>query len=142
MSHEDFSRDDPPEIGSDRGFGLTVGGILLVIGSVRSFLSYGLGAIEISLISVGGFLAICAVIAPNLLSPLNAAWAKFGVLLSKIVTPVVMALIFYTTVTPTGLIMRIAGKDLLKIRKETKADSYWIVRDPPGPAPETMKNQF
>jgi hypothetical protein len=53
-----------------------------------------------------------------------------------------MALLFYGTVLPTGLVMRTLGKDLLRLKREPAADSYWIVRQPPGPAPESMKDQF
>jgi len=51
-------------------------------------------------------------------------------------------LVFFGTVLPTGLIMRLMGKDLLRLKREPEADSYWIRRRPPGPAPETMKDQF
>ena len=69
-------------------------------------------------------------------------WLKFGLLLHKIVNPVIMALLFYGTVLPTGLIARAMGKDLLRLKREPDAESYWIVRTPAGPAPETMKDQF
>ena len=61
---------------------------------------------------------------------------------TSIVNPIVMGLLFYGTVLPTGLVMRALGKDLLRLKREPDADSYWIVRAPPGPAPETMKDQF
>jgi hypothetical protein len=53
-----------------------------------------------------------------------------------------MALVFYGTVLPTGLVMRLLGKDLLRLNRQPDTDSYWIVRAPPGPSPETMKDQF
>ena len=53
-----------------------------------------------------------------------------------------MGLLFYLVVTPTGLVMRMLGKDLLRLRFDPQAKSYWIERRPPGPAPETMKDQF
>jgi hypothetical protein len=83
-----------------------------------------------------------ALVRPALLNPLNRAWLKFGLLLHKIVNPLVMALIFYGTVWPTGLVMRMLGKDLLRLKRQPEATSYWIIRQPPGPAPETMKDQF
>jgi len=142
MSHEEFNREKPLETGSDRGFGLTVGGILMAIGAVRIGLSQELGNLEMALLAVGSSLVVLALVAPGLLSSLNKAWMRLGLLLSKIVTPIVMGLIYYTTVTPIGLIFRALGKDLLNIRKDPRAKSYWVVRDPPGPEPETMKNQF
>ena len=60
----------------------------------------------------------------------------------SVVTPVVMILLFYLTVTPTAILMRLFGKDPLRLRFDRAAKSYWIERVPPGPAPETMRNQF
>jgi hypothetical protein len=76
------------------------------------------------------------------LRPLNRAWLKLGLLLSKIVSPVVMMVLFYATVTPVGVLMRWAGKDPLRLRRDAAATSYWIPREPPGPAPNSMKQQF
>ena len=64
----------------------------------------------------------------RLLSPLNFAWIKFGNLLGKIVAPIVMGVVYFFVVTPTGLLMRLAGKDLLKT-KFTDNNSYWIKRE-------------
>ena len=63
-------------------------------------------------------------------------------LLYKIVNPVVLGLLFYVTVTPIALLMRVLGKDPLRLRRDSDAASYWIDRTPPGPVPESMKNQF
>jgi hypothetical protein len=79
---------------------------------------------------------------PSALRPFNLIWFKFGLLLHAVVNPVVMGLLFYSAAMPTGLIMRAMGKDMLRLRHEPEADSYWIVRQPPGPAPESMKDQF
>ena len=83
-----------------------------------------------------------ALVRPALLAPLNRLWLRLGLFLHKIITPVVMALIFFTTVLPTGLVMRALGKDPLRLRRDPAAASYWIARNPSGLAPETMKNQF
>ena len=72
-------------------------------------------------------------------SDLDAFWAVF---LSRIVNPIVLGIVFYAIVTPTGIVMRAMGKDLLRSRFESKISSYWISRDPAGPTPESMKNQF
>jgi len=77
--------------------------------------------------------------APKMLTIPNKLWFKFGILIGHVVTPILMALIYFLAVLPTGLIMRILGKDLLKTRLDKKAESYWIIRDEKmGP----MKNQF
>ena len=64
---------------------------------------------------------------PKSLEPLNKTWIKFGELLGRVISPVVMAIIFFAIVTPTGLLMRLMGKDLLKL-KSSKNNSYWIKR--------------
>jgi hypothetical protein len=78
---------------------------------------------------------------PSALRPLNIVWMKFGLLLHKIVNPVVMGLLFFGTIWPTGLVMRLRGRDLLRLKREPSANSYWIARTP-GPEPQTMKDQF
>ena len=92
-----------------------------------------------------GIAVIFAVIAqswPVALAPLNLVWLKLGLLLHKIVSPVVLGLLFYTTVLPIGLVMRAFGKDPLRLRRDSAAESYWIVRNPPGPSSESMSQQF
>ena len=74
----------------------------------------------------------------QILTPLNILWFKFGMLLGKVVSPIIMGLVFFLVVTPTGIIMRLLNKDLLNLKKN-KTNSYWINR------PKTkseMKNQF
>jgi hypothetical protein len=63
-------------------------------------------------------------------------------LLHHIVSPVALALVFYLAIMPTGLVMRLFGKDFLRLKRDPQAKSYWIERTPPGPAPDSMKNQF
>ena len=66
-------------------------------------------------------------------------WFQFGLLLGKIVTPIIMLLVFFLTVLPTGLIMRLLGKDLLNQKIDRSSPSYWIKRDDPA---GSMRNQF
>ena len=74
----------------------------------------------------------------NLLLPLNKIWFKFGLLLGRVVSPLIMSIIFFLVVTPTAYIMRIVGKDLLNLKFNTKK-SYWIEKKEPK---SKMKNQF
>ncbi len=78
----------------------------------------------------------------GVLAPLNRAWARLGLVLHRLTNPLVMAVIFYLAVTPTALVLRLFGKDPLRRRFEPEAESYWIERRPPGPAPESMRHQF
>ena len=144
--HEDFSRTEEVKGGSDRGFGLTVGGILLAIAAVRAGLHLWDGSapgwVEGILAGIGWVLVVFGLAAPARLAPLNRAWTRLGLILFKVVNPVVLGLIYLTTVVPTGLTMRLLGRDLLSLKFDRQAASYWVVREPPGPAPETMIHQF
>jgi hypothetical protein len=93
-----------------------------------------------------GAIALCfaagALVAPRLLKPLNRLWYKFGMMLHAVINPVVMGILFFVAIWPTSLVFRLRRKDLLRLKLEPENDSYWIIRQPPGPAPETMKDQF
>jgi hypothetical protein len=144
--HEDFSRKEEVKGSSDRAFGLTVGGILLAIAAVRSGLHLWDGTppgwFEGLLAGAGLLLVLFGFAAPARLAPLNRAWTGLGLILFKVVNPVVLGLIYLTAIVPIGLLMRLMRRDLLHLRFEREAASYWVVRDPPGPAPETMIHQF
>jgi len=139
--HEDLARADDVKGGSDRAFGLTVGGILLAIVLYR-VVFHGAGWITTGLGAIGVLLVLFGVVAPARLAPLNRAWMKLGLLLSKVVNPLVLGLIYVTTIVPIGLIRRAIRRDPLGIDFDPSASTYWVRREPPGPAPETMKNQF
>ena len=81
---------------------------------------------------------ILGILNSNILSPLNKAWFKFGLFLGKIVSPIVMGIVFFAVVTPIALILKIMGKDLLNLKK-SKINSYWITKTGPK---SKMKNQF
>ena len=144
--HEDFSRKEEVKGSSDRGFGLTVGGILLAIAVVRTLAALwdgtAAGWLELALGGIGVALVGFGLVAPARLAPLNRAWTKLGLILFKVVNPVVLGLIYLTTIVPIGLLMRATGRDLLRLKFDRQAKSYWVVREPPGPAPETMIQQF
>jgi len=93
-------------------------------------------------LAIAVLFAAGAMFAPNLLKPLNLLWFKFGLLLHRVINPAVMALLYYVSVVPTALIMRALGNDMLGLKLDRNATTYWIPRQPPGPAPETMKDQF
>jgi hypothetical protein len=141
-THEDFRRAEEVKGSSDRGFGLTVGGILLLIAAVRVWLHAGYGSIELALGAVGLCLVVLALVRAQSLAGLNRAWTKLGLLLFKVVNPVVLGLIYLTTIVPIGLIMRAFGHDPLRLKSDPQAPTYWVKREPPGPAPETMIHQF
>ena len=80
---------------------------------------------------------ILGILNSNLLKPLNIIWFKFGIFLGSIVSPLVMGLVFFIVVTPTGFIMRFFGKDLLKLKKN-KNNTYWVEKN----YKSNMKDQF
>lgn len=138
-AHERLSADKEVKLGSDRSFGLVFTVVFAVIGAFP--LIHGLPPRVWALGIAAGFLLV-SLVRPRSLRPLNLLWFKFGLLLHGIVNPVIMGLLFFVTVTPMALALRLLGKDPLKRRLEPAATSYWIIRQPPGPAPESMKNQF
>jgi hypothetical protein len=138
-THEVFSRDEAIVPGSDRSFGLVMAAALAAVTLLNAWHA---GRLWPWTGGLAALLLAAALLRPSVLHPLNLIWLKFGLLLHGVVNPVVMALLFYGTVWPTGLVMRMMGKDLLRLKREPDADSYWIVRQPRGPSPETMKDQF
>ena len=138
-THEAFERDETIAVGSDRSFGLVMAGAFAVVTALNAWHAGRVWPWTAALVVI--FL-IAALLRPSVLNPLNRLWLKFGLLLHRVVNPVIMALLFYGTVWPTGLVARAMGKDLLRLKREPDAASYWIVRAPPGPTPESMKDQF
>ncbi len=138
-THESFDREEEIKGSSDRSFGLVftvffsiIGGIKLWVGS-SWFWPWFVAA---------GLILFLALVKPRVLAPANRLWLRFGLLLHRIVNPIVMGLLFFATVTPIGLMLRLFGKDLLHLRRDGSARTYWIDRKPPGPSPDSMINQF
>jgi hypothetical protein len=92
--------------------------------------------------AAAALMVVLALLVPVALAPFNRLWYRFGMLLSRVVQPVVLGLLFFVTVTPLALIMRATGKDPLRLRFRQNQDSYWIARDPPGPPGSSLKRQF
>ncbi len=138
-THERLSEDEVVKGSSDRSFGLVFTAVFTLIG-LWPLLS-GEGVRWWSL-AVALIFAALAIARPSALAPLNRLWTRFGLMLNRIVSPLVMGLLFYLIITPFALIMRAVGKDPLRLEFDPGAESYWIEREPPGPAPESIKNQF
>jgi hypothetical protein len=137
--HEDFSREEHVKGSSDKGFGQVFAGFFVLM----SGLSWWRGHTAWHwALPVAAVFLILAYTYPKALSPLNWAWMKLGLLIYKVMNPLVLGLLFFVTIMPIGLIMRAFGKDFLRLRLDRNAPSYWIHREPPGPEPQSMKNQF
>ena len=128
------------EIGSNKSFGLVFAAVFAII-AFWPLVFHGNSPRIWALIIAAVFLAL-TFLAPQILTPLNRLWFKFGLLLSKIITPIVMGLIFFVTVVPIGLIRRIRNPDPLNQKFDPDADSYWIQRDPEMDKQTSMRKQF
>ena len=126
---------DDPKISSNRSFGI----IFFIVFSLIALypLIYN-GEIRIWSLIISLIFLILGLINSRILTPLNKLWFKFGILLGKIVSPIIMGIIFFLVVTPIGFIMRILGKDLLNLKFNANK-SYWIEKTGPK---SKMKNQF
>ena len=123
------------KIGSNKSFGIVFFILFLFIG-LHPILNNN--SIRLWSIVIAALFLILGIFNSKLLSPLNKIWYKFGILLSKLISPLIIGLIFFFVVTPTGLLMRIIGKDLLNL-KFNKKKSYWINKSDLN---DNMKNQY
>ena len=126
---------DNIKIGSNRSFGIVFFIVFLLIAlyPLINEENFRLWSLVISLIFL-----VLGLINSQILTPLNKLWFKFGILLGKIVSPIIMGIIFFFVVTPIGFIMRAIGKDLINL-KYNNNKSYWIEKTGPE---SKMKNQF
>jgi len=139
LVHERLAGEETVHGSSDRAFGLVLAGALGVV--ALGPLLRG-GHVRWSWLAASIAVAAVGLVHPGALAPANRLWLKLGLLLHAAINPVVLGLLFYTTVTPMGLAMRLFGKDPLRLRLDREAGSYWIPRRPPGPSPDTMRRQF
>ena len=126
---------DDVKISSNRNFGIVFFVVFLLIALYP--LTYG-GEVRIWSLIISIIFLILGLLNSKILAPLNKIWFKFGILLGRIVSPLIMGIIFFLVVTPIGFIMRLLGKDLLNL-KYNKNKSYWIEKKDPK---SKMKNQF
>ena len=120
---------------SNKSFGIVFAAFFLII----SFWPMLNGSeIRIWSLIIAVIFFILGLINSKILTPLNRLWFKFGLMLGKIVSPIVLGIVFFLVVTPTGIIMRLIGKDSLNLKKKNY-ESYWIEKDNEN---NTMKNQF
>ncbi len=120
---------------NNKSFGIVFFIVFFLIGIYPLFNEHN---IRIWSILISLVFLILGLLNSKILTPLNKLWFKFGLLLGKIISPLIMGIIFFLVVTPIGLFMRMLGKDLLNLKKNSN-NSYWIEKtDPKG----KMKNQF
>ena len=126
---------DDIKVSSNRSFGIVFFIVFLLI-ALYPLINQGEFRLWSLIISFIFF--ILGILNSKILTPLNKLWFKFGIFLGKIVSPIIMGIIFFFVVTPTGVLMRIFGKDILNL-KYNNNKSYWIEKTGPK---SKMKNQF
>ena len=139
VTHEDFGREQEIRGSSDRQFGVVFTLFFLAVGlwPLKSHMPIRTWALIVS----ATFLLV-TLVRPVWLHPLNRLWMQLGLLLGRIVNPIVTGLLFFLVFAPVGVVLRLLGRDLLRLRPRPEASTYWIPRQPPGPPPETMVNQY
>ena len=127
------------ETSTDRSFGLVFAAVFALLAAYLA----GRGRVWwwVPLGASVAFLTL-ALVRPSLLSRLNWAWTKLGLLIGAIMAPIVMAVIFFAVVTPMGLFARMFGKDPLRLRREPVAGTYWLMRHDLSTTPLSLRNQF
>lgn len=124
------------KISSNKSFGIVFFAFFII---VSVWLFFKNGEFIIWPIIVAVVFLILGLTNSKLLTPLNKAWNQFGILLGNFIAPIVMGIIFFLVVTPTGLVVRVMGKDLLRLKKNKDKKTYWIHKDD---YKTSMKNQF
>jgi hypothetical protein len=137
--HETFSSTHHIGPSSDRAFGLvlTCAFALLALWPLlqhRPLRSWAL--------AVSGAALIATSMRPAVLHPLNRIWTRFGAVLNRVISPAIMAIVFFFVFAPLAYLMRFRGKDPLRLRFDSECESYWLERQVPRPSPDTMRNQF
>ena len=126
---------DDIKIGSNRSFGIVFFVVFLLIAFYPLINSQDL---RLWSLIVSFIFLVLGLLNSKVLTPLNKLWFKFGILLGKVIAPLIMGIIFFLVVTPIGFLMRLFGKDVLNL-KYNKNKSYWIEKKGPK---SKMKNQF
>ena len=127
---------DEIKLGSNRSFGIVFFIVFLLI---ATYPLINQGNLRIWSLIISFLFLILGLLNSKILTPLNKLWFKFGLFLGKIISPIIMGIIFFVVVTPIGVIMRLIGKDVLNLKLNKKEGSYWIEKEGPK---SKMKNQF
>lgn len=137
--HENLRREEDIKASSPRGFGITFAVVFAVVALWPLLRGE---TVRIWAVVASGAFALAALVVPNLLEQPSRLWHKFGLILHRIMSPIALGIIFFGAVLPTALVLRLMGKDLLRLKRDPAASSYWIPRTPSGPPPDSLKNQF
>lgn len=133
----------PKMLPSDRRFGALLTTVLLAV-AVYQARRHGAGLIPALWLLAGAVAGLLAWRVPRALRVLNLAWFKLGQGLGRIVSPLVLGVVWLALLTPVAVLGRLLGRDELRLKRRPGAgrDTHWVERDPPGPEPESFKHQF
>jgi hypothetical protein len=124
---------------SDRHFGLVFTALFAALAVISYFRG---GHAYLWLLPLSALTGLVVLINPGLLRPLNRLWMKLATVLHAITSPVLLGVIYFLILTPFAFVQRFMGRDVMRKRFDPRIDSYWIPREPPGPPPESLRNQF
>src|ERR1700710_2142308 len=124
---------------SDRNFGFTMAAVFALIGGFGLYKGSSHTPIWLCIAAIFAGLTLWR---PQSLNLANRAWLKLGLLMYRVVNPVIMAILFFGAILPIGLAMRLFGKDFLRLRWDRSASTYWLSRADPRPPSESMRQQF
>ena len=127
---------DEIKLGSNRSFGIV---FFIVFVLIATYPLLNQGEVRIWSLVISFLFLFLGLLNSKILTPFNKLWFRFGLFLGKIISPIIMGVIFFLVVTPIGLLMRFFGKDVLNLKLNKKKSSYWIEKDGPK---SKMKNQF
>ena len=125
--------------GTDRSFGFVLAALFAIVGIVpllRGELPRT-WPLVVAMLLLG-----VSLVAPSLLAPLYRLWRRVGAILQKVMTPIIMGLLYFVVLCPIAVLARLLGRDVLRLKWQPQATTYWVERQPPGPDGASMKNQF
>jgi hypothetical protein len=132
-----FNSNNATVIPSNRKFGWLFSAIFAIV--FIYFQYHHSTWLAIVSLSFSGFFALITIFYPSVLSPLNKAWFALSLFLGRIVSPIVLSIIFFVLITPVALVTRLFRRDILLL-KQRQVSSYWIDKEPIEP--DSFKNQF
>ena len=124
---------------SNKSFGLLLFAFFAVLAAYGYF---KMGSVSLTFAFLALFFLIIALSMPRVLVPLKSLWLKFGWLLSVIISPIVLGLIYCLAIVPVGMLTRLFGKDLLSLKLDKAVPTYWVKREAGGPSGDSLKEQF
>ena len=140
QTHEDFSRAGYEAPGpTDRSFGVVFSVVFTAVGLLPLLSG---NPVRVWALAFAALLLLLAFFLPRSLNGANRLWMRFAILLSRVMNPIVIGILYIGVITPIGWFARMTGHDPLKLKFDPSASTYWIERNPSGPSPDSMSRQF